>query len=171
MDCAFVVVRWLNDNSAAVMAVGTIVIAWASWVSSRLVAFERKRERANRMPMLTFLDEVTHDHRSLYVKNVGYGPALNIVRKIVEPGDLLRTRPQEPLLLESLAPGEKVYAFSATLPPNSSVPILDDPKFNAIIECDDVLGAHYEFVFQDRTHSAPKPLAKRKMPPSRASRV
>lgn len=123
------------------------------------------------MPMLTFLDEQTRDHRSLYVKNVGYGPALNIVRKIIEPGDLLCTRSQEPLLLESLTPGEKVYAFSATLPPNSSVPILDDPKFKAVIECDDVLGAHYEFVFQDRTHSAPKPLAKRKTPPGQTSRV
>ncbi len=173
------IVCWLTDNSTIIMAIATVVtaiatavIAWATWVSSRLVRLQEKIERANRMPILTFAEERRDDYRELCVKNIGYGPALNIIRMIIEPGSLLsHARPQEPLPLGSLAPGEKVYAFNATQSPNVSVSVLDDPKFHAVIECDDVLGAHYEFVFQDRTHSTPAPLAKRKMPPSKAHRV
>jgi hypothetical protein len=171
MNWVCTVARWLNNNSAAVMAIATVVIAWASWTSSRLVRLQKKIERANRMPVLTLAEEQMHDHRSLHIKNIGYGPALNIVRKVVEPGGLLPATAKEPLPLGSLAPGEKICAFVATLPPNASVPILDDPKFHVVIECDDVLDSHYEFVFQNRTHSAPTPIAKRKMPPTEAHRI
>jgi len=171
MDWICTAVSWLDNNSAAVMAIATVVIAYASVVSSRFVCLEKKIERANRMPILTFADERTDDHRSLYVKNVGYGPALNIVRNIIEPGDLLQTRPQDPLLLGSLAPSERVYAYAATLPPNSSVAIVDDPRFHAVVEYDDVLDGHYEFVYQGRTHSKPERITKRKMPPNQARRA
>ena len=178
MNWTTVIAGWLNNNSGAVAGIATVVtaiatavIAWASWVSSRLVALERKRERASRMPVLFFVDEPTADHRSLYVKNIGYGPALNVVRKVIEPGDLLHTRKDEPLPLGSLAPSEKVYAFSATLAPNASASPLDDPKFHAVIECDDLLDGHWGIVFQNRTHSTPVSIAKRKMPPGQAQRV
>jgi hypothetical protein len=176
MDSTWTIVRWLNSNSAAVTAiaaamtaVATVVIAWASWVSSRLVRLEKKIERANRMPILIFADEPTGDERSLYVKNVGYGPALNIVREIIEPGDLLRrTASQGPLALGSLAPSEKVYAFSSARDPVVSV--LDDPEFHAVVECDDILGQSYEVVYRNRTYSTRAPIA-RKMPPSQAQRL
>jgi hypothetical protein len=135
---------------------------------------EKKIERANRMPILFFVDERTGDHRSLYIKNVGYGPALNIVRKSIEPGDLLASASvDEALIVGSLAPGEKAYAFRATLPPNDNASPLDDPKFRGVIECDDVLDRHWEVVFRNRTHSTPTPLAKRRMPrsPSQAQRL
>ena len=162
---------WLNENSAALTAIATLVIAWASWVSSRLVRLEKKIERANRMPVLTFVEEKTGDHRSVYVKNAGYGPALNIVRKVVDPGELLCTEPQQCLVIGALAPAEKVYAYIATRPPNDSTPVLDDPKFHAVIECDDILDGHYEFAYQNRTHSKPAPIGKRKIPTSIANRV
>jgi len=169
---------WLNSNSAlvnavaaAVTAVFTVVIAWASSVSARLFRLQKEIERANRMPILTFADEPTGDHRDLYVKNVGYGPALNIVRKIVESGDLLQHSAVDgPLVLGALAPGEKVYAFKATLASNSNVSPLDDPKFHGVIECDDVLDAHYEVVYQNRT-STSAPIARRRMPPGEAQRI
>jgi hypothetical protein len=179
MDSTCAIVHWLNNNPAAVTgiatavtAIATVVIAWASFVSSRLVRLEKKIERANRMPILTFAEERRDDYRELYVKNIGYGPALNIVRMIIEAGSLLsHTRLRERLPLGSLAPGEKVCAFSATLRPNASVAILDQLEFHAVVECDDVIDGHWEVVFQNRTHSTPTPITKRKMPPSQAHRV
>ena len=167
MDWDRAIVCWLNDNSAVVMAIATIVIAWASVVSSRLVRLEKKIER----PILTFVEEQTGDHRSVFVKNAGYGPALNIVREVIEAGELLRTTAHEPLIIGALAPAEKAYAYMATLPPNASVPVLDDPKFHAVIECDDILDGHYKFVYQNRIHSKPTPIPKRKMPPNEAHRI
>jgi hypothetical protein len=123
------------------------------------------------MPVLTFVEEQTGDHRSVYVKNAGYGPALKIVRKVIERGELLCTKPEEVLTIGALAPAEKAYAYIATLPPNASTPVLDDQKFHAVIECDDILDGHYEFTYQDRTHSKPVAIAKRKMPPSKAHRI
>lgn len=162
---------WLNSNSAAVTAVATLVIAWASWVSSRVVRLEKKIERANRMPVLVFVDEQTSDHRSLYVKNVGYGPALNVVRKLVNPGTQLLGTSAEPLIVGALAPAEKVYAYAATAPCTSSVPVLDDPLFHGVIECNDVLDGHYEFTYQGRTQSGPAALRKRKMSTDQARRI
>jgi len=171
MNWICTVARWLNNNSAAVMAIATVVIAWASWASSRLIRLEKEIERANRMPVLTFVEEQTGDHRSVYVKNAGYGPALNIVRKVIEPGEILRTTAQEALTIGALAPAERAYAYIATLPPSASAPVLDDPKFHAVIECDDILDGHYEFTYRDRTHSKPIPIAERRMSPSQAHRV
>jgi len=36
------------------------------------------------MPVLTFVERVEAGWRSVFEKNVGYGPGLNIVRKIVK---------------------------------------------------------------------------------------
>jgi hypothetical protein len=171
MDCGFAVVtNWLNTNSSLVTAIATVVIAFASIVSARLFALQKKIERTSRMPILALVDEQTGDHRSMYVKNAGYGPALNIIRKVIEPGDLLRSKPQEHII-GALAPKDRAYAFIATLPPNSSTSPLDDPKFHAVIECDDILDGHYEFTYRNRTLSMPLRVTKRKMPPVQADRL
>src|SRR5216684_5194566 len=170
MECGFTAITdWLNKNSASVMAIATVVIALASIVSARLFCLQKKIERTNRMPILALVDEQTGDHRSVFVKNAGYGPALNIVRKVIEPGDLLCTKPHEHII-GALAPKDRAYAYIATLPPNSSTSPIDDPKFHAVIECDDILDGHYEFTYRNRTLSMPLRIAKRKMPPVQADR-
>jgi hypothetical protein len=162
---------WLRNNSSSVSVVATVVsavaaaiIARASVVSARIIRLEKKRQIADRMPILALTEEIEQGNpdynRALYVKNIGYGPALNIVRKI-----------DEPLVLGSLAPGDKTFAFFRTLPSNSGVSILDDPKFKAILECDDILDGHYEFTYEGRKHSAPRSISKRKMPPAEAHRI
>jgi hypothetical protein len=169
MECVMVI-------ATAITAIATVVIGWATWVSSRLFSLQRKIERANRMPILFFseertgnaADERTRDERSLFVKNVGYGPALNIVRELIHTGEVRATGTQGPLPLGSLAPGERVYAF--LLSRDVSV-ILDAPEFHAVIEYDDILGQSYEVIYRNRTHSTPVPIAKRKMPPSQAQRI
>jgi hypothetical protein len=170
----------LRDNSAAVTAavtaVATIVIAWASVVSSRLFRLQKKIEKANRMPVLTFVEEQTGDHRSVYIKNAGYGPGLNIVRKVIEPGAPLGTKPRlhtEPqeVTIGALAPTEKAYAYICTCPGDYSTPILDDTLLHAVIECDDIIDGHYEFTYCKRAHSRPVPIGKRKMGPSEAHRI
>jgi hypothetical protein len=169
-------VRWLNQYAGAISATATLVIAAASVVSARIIHFEKKREKADRMPILTFADQAAgggkDGYRELYVKNVGYGPALNIVRKIIQTGDLLSyARTDEPLVLGALAPTERAYALAATLPGHASVSILDDPQFHAVIECDDILDEHYEFVYQKRTHLTPVRLARRKLAAAQAHRI
>ena len=94
------------------------------------------------------VDEKTGNHRSLYVKNVGTGPAINIVRNITQPGDLLKSTPNEPLPLKPLGPMDQTYAYCATHPPVDSVLITDDPKFEAFLEYDDTLGSHYQTIYR-----------------------
>jgi hypothetical protein len=169
---------WLNGNSSAVMALATcltmlatVIIAWATFVNSRIVRLQKKIECANRMPILCFADERTADHRSLFVKNIGYGPALNIVRKVSQPGEILGGGPRKPLALGSIAPNERVFALVATQADSSSTPVLDDPNFHAILECDDVLGRSYEFVYASRSLLTPKQIRKRGMTVANADRV
>lgn len=162
---------WLRNNSSPVSAVATVVsavaaaiVAGASVVSARIIQLEKKRQRADRMPILALTEEIEQGdpdyNRALYAKNVGYGPALNIVREI----------DHEPLVLGSLAPGDKTFAFFRTLPSNSC-PILDQPTSRVFLECDDILDGHYEFTYENRKHSAPKAIPKRKMPSSEAHRI
>ena len=75
---------WLNNNSGVVTTLATVVIAYASWISSRIIRLQKRIERGNRMPVLTFVERVEAGWRSVFEKNVGYGPGLNIVRKIVK---------------------------------------------------------------------------------------
>ncbi len=102
-----VIVRWLNDNSAGVMAVATVVtmiatvfIAWATVVSSRLVGLEGTREQANRMPVLTLEEgeegREEDKYRVVYIKNAGYGPALNITRRVIDPPPRLHIEGRTP---------------------------------------------------------------------------
>ncbi|MFQ5902304.1 MAG: hypothetical protein ACE5JO_01305 [Candidatus Binatia bacterium] len=144
-------INYLNINSGAVVAaasvvtaIATIVIAVFSCLSLRMLRWEKEKDRRAREPILVLADEITGNNRSLYVKNVGYGPAMDVVRNIVQAGNLVKTTPNEPLLLGSLGPGEKVYAYCATPPSNDSVPIIDDPNFRAVLEYDDILRTHYE---------------------------
>jgi len=169
---------YLNTNSSAVIAVASAVsalaaifIAWFTYVSSRLLRWEKEKDRRSRQPVLIFVDEITVDHRSLYVKNVGYGPAMDVVRNIIKAGELVQTTPNEPLLLGCIGQGEKVDAHSPTQPPIKSVPIIDDPQFEAALEYDDILGNHYEISFQRRHHSTPQLVPKRRIPWDRVARI
>ena len=49
---------WLNNNSGVVTTLATVVIAYASWISSRIIRLQKRIERANRMPVLTFVERV-----------------------------------------------------------------------------------------------------------------
>jgi hypothetical protein len=153
---------WLSQNSTTVTAIATlvtgfatVVIAWASVVSSRIVRLEEKRECANRMPMLTFVKEQTGDHRSMYVKNAGYGPALNIVRKVINPGSLLRTEAGESLSLGSLGPAERCTHISQRFHQTLALRFSTIRNSTPSLECDDVLDGHYEFTYKDRVQSKP----------------
>lgn len=121
--------------------------------------------------MLIFVDEITGDYRSLYVKNVGYGPAMDVVRNIIKAGELVKTTPNEPLLLGCIGQGEKVDAYSPTQPPINAVPIIDDPQFEAALEYDDILGNHYEISFQQRHHSTPRLIAQRSISWNQVARI
>jgi len=123
-----------------------------------------------RRPEIIFVDEKTGNHRSLYAKNVGNGPAINIVRIIINPGDLTKTTPNEPLPIAALAPMEQLYAYCATLPAIDSVSIIDDPKFQAVIEYDDTLGNHFETSYEARKTSI-KQIPERKFPLYQAVRI
>lgn len=124
-----------------------------------------------RRPEIIFVDEKTGNHRSLYAKNVGTGPAINIVRVIFTAGNLTNTTPNEPLPLAPLAPMEQVYAYCATLPPIDSLSIIEDTKFQAVIEYDDTLGNHFETTHERRKTSPPRQIPNRKFPVDEAARV
>ena len=168
------IISWLNCNSPVITLLTTIVIAYASLVSSRIVRFEKKKERADRMPIVAFMEETSgvgpDSYRVLFVKNIGYGPALNVVRKIsMRPVSDQAAEPS--LTLMPLGPGDRVSAFHATLPGNYVIPILDDPEFLAFIECDDIFGQSYEFIYRERTLFGPTKINRRKMPSARADRI
>jgi len=178
MDLVCAILHWLKENSGAVMATvtaaATVVIALASVVSSRLLSLQKKIEKANRMPVLTFVEERTADQRLVYIKNAGYGPALNIVRKVINPGagtrPRLHTEPQM-VTIGALAPTEKAYAYICTATDDYSTPILDNTMLHFVIECDDIIDGHYEYTYCKRAHSKPVPLSRRKMPPSQAPQI
>jgi len=68
--------------ATVVNAVATGLIAWFTYVSSRILKWEKEKDRRSRQPILVLVDEIdatTRDCRNLYVKNIGYGPALNVV--------------------------------------------------------------------------------------------
>jgi hypothetical protein len=132
--------------------------------------FRSEDSQLIRRPEIIFVDEKTVSLRSLYAKNVGTGPAINIVRVIINPGDLTNTTPNEPLPLAPLAPLEQVYAYCATLPPIDSVSIIEDPKFQALIEYDDTLRNHFETDYKSCHHSI-KQISKRMFPLDRAATV
>jgi hypothetical protein len=169
MDWVCAAVARVNSNAGVVTALATVVIAYASWISSRIIRLEKKIERANRMPVLAFVEEHTRGNSSVVVKNAGYGPALNIVCKVIVPGKLLCATPNEALTIGALAPTEQAFAYMGLLFADAHV--LDDPKFHAVIECDDILDGHYESTYRDRTLFGPVRIVKRKMPPSQARRI
>lgn len=158
--------RLVRDNPSVVSAIATVVsglaaviIAVATVVGAFIIRLEGKRQKADRMPILALREEqpVDSQQNQLHVKNIGYGPALNIVRKIA----------QTQLIVGSLGPGDKIFGLYHL---GRNVGILDDPKFRVVLECDDVLGRHWEFSYEDRNLHGPKRISKRKMPPSEANR-
>ncbi|GEM_PF-2819340 len=163
---------FLNQNSAAVTAVATVVIAVASCINARIVSFEKRREKAARMPILTFEEQLGPGGtwRDVYVKNIGYGPALNIVRKVLDAPNFVVCDRDKAFALGALGPTEKVYALAATQCGVSGVSILDDPRFHAVVECDDVHGEHYEFVYKNRILTLTS-ICRRRMTTAQASRI
>jgi hypothetical protein len=53
----------------------------------------RDQSETMQRPSLFLFDKTTGDHRSLYAENLGYGPAMNIVRVIIQPGGLMGSAP------------------------------------------------------------------------------
>lgn len=171
------IISFFKSNSEAIIAVAsvitvfaTIVIAWSSWISSRILKWDKEKDRRNRQPVLILVDEITDDHRSLYAENIGYGPAMNIVRAILQTGELTQHTPTESLPLRPLGQGQRAYAYCATLPPNNSVPIIDDPDFSVRFEYDDIFENHYETCFKNREHLI-APIPQRKIPFTHVGRI
>ena len=99
------------------------------------------------------------------------GPALNTVRKIVKKVDRIPgIEPNECLTIGALGSGDETSAFVTTEPGDSSTPLLDQPELWIVVECDDILGAHYEVIYKNRSHSI-RPIRKRNMPPDQAARI
>ena len=119
--------------------------------SSEREIFSAKTQGIRR-PEIILVDERTGNHRSLFAKNIGTGPAINIVRVIINPGDFTKTTPNEPLPIAALTPGDQLNAYCATLSGIDSVSIIDDPKFQAVIEYDDTLGNHFEQAMRRARH-------------------
>lgn len=152
---------WIRNNSSVIEAAAIVVIAIATVSIARLIRLEKRGQRADRMPVLALteiveLHETTYS-RALYVKNIGYGPALNIVRKIGEMQ----------LVLGSLATGDKVFALFRS---GREIPILDNPTFRVLLECDDIFDHHFEFIYENRKLSRPRRISKRKMSSTDANR-
>lgn len=165
------IISFLNSISSVVIAVATIFIAYFSYISSRIHQWEKEKDRRNRQPVLVLVDEITGDHRSLYAENIGYGPAMNVVRTILQTGKLTKhCTPNEPLPLRPLGQGQRIYAYCATLPPYNSVPMVDDPDFQVRMEYDDIFGNHYETCYENRQHSITQ-IAQRKTHWAQVGRV
>lgn len=172
------ILDWLNAHatlavalSTLVTALATVVIAVASAINWSIFRLQKKVERASRMPILVFTEKQINSNggvrSELYVKNVGYGPALNVVRCILD-SEHLGPAIGEPLPLGSLAPSERVFAFAATA---SMIFILDDPAFHAVVECDDLPGGSYKFEYKNRTHLSLKHIGAREIPSTQANRI
>ncbi len=180
MDSLYASISWLNSNAGVITTLATVVIAYASLISSRIIRLQKKIERANRMPVLTFVETVevgrssseqARGWRSVFVKNVGYGPALNIVRKIVKKVERIPgIEPNECLTIGALGSGDETSAFVTTESGDSSTPLLDQPELWIVVECDDILGAHYEVIYKNRSQSI-RQTRKRNMPPEQAARI
>ena len=178
MSVTQVVISYLNNNANAVIAIAsvvtafaTIVIALFTYVSSRMLKWEKEKDRRNRQPILVIIEEITGDHKSLYIKNIGYGPAVNIVRNIIQTGKITKhISTNEPLPVQPLGQGDKSYAYCATQAGTCSVPMLDDSEFHVLIEYDDIFNNHYETSFKNRRLSTAR-IIQRKIPVDQAAKI
>lgn len=157
--------------ATAITALATIIIAYFSYVSSRILKWEKVKDRRNRQPLLILVDEINGDHRNLYAENIGYGPAINIVRTIVKTGKVTaHITSNEPLPIRPLGQMQRTYCYCATLPPINSVPIIDDPDLQVLMEYDDIFGNHYQTNFKNREHLIGL-IAQRTIPMKEVARV
>ncbi len=162
------VIAW----ASVVTAAATGFIALFTYVSSRILKWAEER---NRRPMLVFREKVnvgkSGDNRDLYAENVGYGPAINIVRIILQAGELTKhCSTNQPLPLQPLGQRQRAYAYCATLLHQSAVLMLDEPDFHVLIEYDDIFGNHYETRFKNRQHFI-KAITRRNYPATEAARI
>lgn len=164
-------IDFLNHNSGAIVAIATAVIAFFSFTNWRILRWEKEKDRRNRQPVLVLADEIGGDCRDLYIENIGYGPAMNIVRTIAQRGSrLAHVSTNEPLPIRPLGPGQRAYAYCATSSLDTGPPILDDPLFEATVEYDDIFGNFYETRYRQRQHSIRR-ILRRRYPPHQAERV
>jgi hypothetical protein len=157
-----------------VTAIATGVIAYYSYQSWHILKRQEENDRKRLQPVLVFINEVVISEQGgatqeLLVKNVGYGPAIDIVRNITQVGSkwMKHYDPREALLLGSLGPGDKARAYFTT----PEVPIIDDPEFKAVLEYSDLLGNHYETSYQQRHHSGQVQIVERKIPWDKVQRI
>lgn len=152
---------WLNANAnlvtalaSAATALATVVLALFGVTNVRLLRWEREKDRRNRQPIVALTEDIAPQSRDLQLKNVGYGPALNVVRVILATGHLTRHATTDVALpIAPLGPGDSAYGYCNTLPGHTSVSILDEPELRVLVEYDDIFGKHYETHYGDRQHS------------------
>jgi len=122
-------------------------------------------------PILLFIDEIIDKLRYLYVENTGAGPALNIVRVIIQPANvMLGATPNEPLPLGVLGARQKTYTYASSHTPENPMPLVDDPNLNVLIEYDDIFGNHYQTQYMNRQHTIEQK-AQRQYPPDEAKQI
>ena len=146
------------------------IVWWYTKETQRLREISQKQLETMLCPFLLFIDEIIDENRNLYVENTGSGPALNIVRVVIQPGVMLTATPNEPLLVRVLGPRQKTYSYATTQLPNNPIPLLDDPDLKILIEYDDIFGNHYQTQYMNRQHSI-RQVAQRAYPPGQAARI
>ena len=179
-------VSWLNNNSGLVIAIASVITALAtgviagfSIVSARALRWDKEKERRNRMPVLVFVNEENERakglaEQNLFVKNIGYGPAIDVVFDIPQTGEEMQPRDhgtapyKGPVRLGSLGSGDKIQTYISS---QSKVPITENQRLIAVLEYMDILGNCYEIRYEQRQHSKPVQSAKRIIPFERVQRI
>lgn len=175
------IISWLNNNSGTAIAAATGVIAWFSYVSSRIIKWQKRfleweeeKDRRNRQPILVLGDEMFSRERigyyvDFFVENVGYGPGVNIVMTILRMGETMKRFAEhinvnEPLALRPLGRGERTVVYRITLKDMTfSSPMIYDPLLHVRIAYDDIFGNRYETRYEYRQYVVTQ-IPKRKTP-------
>ncbi|MBI3796753.1 MAG: hypothetical protein HY268_07270 [Deltaproteobacteria bacterium] len=117
--------------------------------------------------MLIFLNENGEDgSQNLLVKNIGYGPAIDIVFDWPQTGEEMQpyhgTDPYRgPVRLGSLGARDII---STSVISKSKIPITENDRLSAVLEYNDFLGNCYKITYEKRQHSEPILLEQRKTP-------
>lgn len=157
-----------------VTAVATAFIAFFSYQSWCILHRQEENDRKKLQPMLIFVNERSEDGtQKLFVKNIGYGPAIDIVFDIPQTGEEMQpyhgAAPYKgPVLLGSLGPEDKIQTPATS---RSEVPITENLRLMAVLEYVDILGNCYEIRYEQRQHSKPAQLAQRKIPLDRVQQI
>ncbi len=159
--------------SVLVIAAATGFIAFYSYQNRQILQRQEEHERRQLQPILIFISKRMGEmedpggtvYQELFVKNIGYGPAMDVGCHVTQIADQWQQPPHTASLpdgalpLGSLGPKEEVQAHFTTQ--HAEVPITDNPEFKAVAEYSDILGNNYEIRYQQRHHSEPTLLAQR----------